>query len=197
MQSKVCDGALALARCGFWEITDDFIYSGEIMGIADDIASDAMSMANSLLPNGYPLPAFYFKVNFLATLGMLDTSFQEVSGISVEIETEDAPEGGNHYVRKLPKAIKHPNLVLKRGIAPMTSPLIIWCRAVMETNFMVPIVPMPLNVSLLNERNLPVRTWVFTDAYPVKWDVEPFNSTKNEVAIEKIELSYTYFTRLT
>lgn len=144
----------------------------------------------------YPLPAFYFKVAFAATLGMSDTSFQEVSGISTEIETESVMEGGNQYGIKLPKSIKYPNLVLKRGIADMTSPLVIWCTAVMESNFSVPIVPMPVSVYLMNEEQTPVRGWAFANAYPVKWEVESFNSTKNEVAIEKIEMSYTYSTRL-
>jgi phage tail-like protein len=99
-------------------------------------------------------------------------------------------------VRQLPKSIKHSNLVLKRGIAAMTSPLVIWCRTVMESNFMLPIVPTPVSVYLMNENRTPVRAWLFADAYPVKWNVDTFNSTKNEVAIETIELSYSYLTRI-
>lgn len=149
-----------------------------------------------LLGDDYPLPAFYFKVTFAATLGMSDTSFQEVSGITAEVETEPVVEGGNQYVRQLPKSIKHSNLVLKRGIAAMTSPLVIWCRTVMESNFMLPIVPTPVSVYLMNENRTPVRAWLFADAYPVKWNVDTFISTKNEVAIETIELSYSYLTRI-
>jgi hypothetical protein len=33
--------------------------------------------------------------------------------------------------------------------------------------------------------------WSFADAYPVNWEVENFNATKNAVAIEKIELAYS------
>ncbi|MDP2143464.1 MAG: phage tail protein [Gallionella sp.] len=138
----------------------------------------------------YPLPAFYFKVVFASSQGNSDTSFQEVSGISSEMETEPIVEGGNQYTRQLPKALKHSNLVLKRGIADMSSPLVVWCRTVLETNFMEPIVPTLVSVHLLNEEGVPLRGWEFADAYPVKWNVEAFNSTKNEVAIETIELSY-------
>ena len=144
----------------------------------------------------YPLPAFYFKVVFAATLGLSDTSFQEVSGISSELETEPVIEGGNQYVRQLPKSVKHTNLVLKRGIADMTSPLVIWCSTVIESDFMLPIVPTLITVYLMDESQLPVRGWTFSDAYPVKWNVDSFNSTKNEVAIETIELSYLYSTRI-
>ncbi len=147
--------------------------------------------------NLYPLPAFYFKVVFAATLGMSDTSFQDVTGIASEVETESVVEGGeNRYVHKLPKSVKHPNMVLKRGIAKKTSPLVIWCRSVMEAGFIKKIVPMPMVVYLMNENKMPVRAWSFANAYPVKWEVDSFNSTKNEVAIEKIELSYNYSNRI-
>ena len=58
----------------------------------------------SMLEGGdYPPSAFYFKVVFGATLGMTDTSFQDVSGISTEVTTEDVIEGGeNRFVHKLP-----------------------------------------------------------------------------------------------
>lgn len=145
---------------------------------------------------GYPPAGFYFKVVFGTTQGKADTSFQEVSGIYSEIETEPVVEGGNQYVRQLPKSIKHGNLVLKRGIASMSSPLVVWCREVLETNFMQPIVTTPVSVYLMDEEANPLRAWAFSDAYPVKWSVDAFNSTKNEVAIETIELSYMYFSRM-
>jgi phage tail-like protein len=146
---------------------------------------------------GYPPTAFYFKVSFAATLGMDDTSFQEVSGISSEMTTEEVIEGGeNRYVHKLPTAIKHSNLELKRGIAPMTSPLVRWCRSVMEADFIIPIVAQPIIVSLMNKYQVPIRVWTFANAFPVKWEVDGFSSTKNEVAIEKIVLSYTYSNRM-
>jgi len=55
---------------------------------------------------------------------------------------------------------------------------------------------MPLLVQLLNEKGMPKRAWSFMNAYPVSWEVDEFNSTKNEVAIEKIELSYTWSNRV-
>ncbi|WP_050468263.1 phage tail protein [Herbaspirillum chlorophenolicum] len=152
---------------------------------------------SSLFSNVYPPSAFYFKVVFGATLGLTDTSFQEVSGMSAEIETETVVEGGeNRYVHTLPKGVKHPFLELKRGIAPLTSPLVVWCKSVFELGFMAPVVAQPIVVQLLDEKQLPLRVWSFANAYPVKWEVENFGSTKNEVAIEKIVLSYTYSNRL-
>lgn len=143
----------------------------------------------------YPLPAFYFTV--LLEGSYIDTSFQEVTGIGPEIETEDVVEGGeNRFVHQLPKAVKHPKLVLKRGIAKMNSPLVKWCISILESDFSAPIKPKELDVMLLNEYGDPLRVWYFANAYPVHWEVDSFNSTKNEVAIETIELKYNYSNRI-
>ena len=127
----------------------------------------------------------------------MDTSFQEVAGITKKFETESYAEGGqNRYVHQLPTKVTHGNLSLKRGIARADSPLVQWCRGTLENGFIAPIVPQPLIVSLLNENGNPVRIWSFFNSYPVNWEVESFGSAKNEVAIEKIELSYQFFDRL-
>ena len=159
-----------------------------------------MSIASSLdsAEGGlYPPSAFYFKVVFGSNSDGVDFSFQDVSGISSEMSTEDVSEGGeNRFIHKLPTAIKQSNLELKRGIAPAASPLVIWCRAIMEGDFMHQIVPISISVYLLNSSAEPIRGWTFANAFPIKWEVEAFNSTKNEVAIEKIVLSYTYAKRI-
>jgi phage tail-like protein len=145
----------------------------------------------------YPPPAFYFRVVFAAPALMADTSFQEVSGLNAEVETEEVVEGGeNRYVQRLPKGVKHPPLELKRGMASVFSPLVRWCRQAMEGELMQPVVLVPLTVYLMNADKFPIRAWLFADAFPIKWEVESFGSTKNEVAIEKIVLSYSYSYRL-
>jgi len=144
----------------------------------------------------YPLPAFYFKVVFTGLKPGSDTSFQEVRGIGAELEIEEVQEGGeNRFVHRLPKAAKHPQLELKRGIAAMNSPLVGWCRSVLELGLSDSITTSLVTVYLLDQFGAPVRGWSFANAYPVKWEVDEFKSTKNEVAIETIVLSYTYSNR--
>ncbi|KKO44074.1 phage tail protein [Arsukibacterium ikkense] len=144
----------------------------------------------------YPLPAFYFRVKFAATGDSTDTAFQEVSGIGVQMDTEEVIEGGeNRFVHKLPKAVKHSNLVLKRGIADVNSPLIKWCLKVFEQGLDSAITPMTISVALLDSNGQPARSWGFVNAWPVSWQVEAFNASKNEVAIEKLEFSYQYLSR--
>lgn len=144
----------------------------------------------------YPPVAFHFAVSFGTAARDADCSFREVSGIGPEIETETVVEGGeNRYVYQLPKAAKHPRLVLKRGVARFESRLVTWCRNVLEGGLSQPVVPKLLHVALLGENGQPLRLWSFENAYPVKWEVEAFNSTKNEVALEKVELSYLFSKR--
>jgi phage tail-like protein len=138
-----------------------------------------------------PPPAFHFAVTFGEQAKDADGSFREVSGISTEFETETVVEGGeNRYVLALPKSVKHQNLILKRGIAPLNSRLLTWCNAALEGGLNRPIFPKLVHVFLLDGAGQALRAWSFQNAYPVKLQVEAFNSTKNEVAVEQIELSY-------
>ena len=139
----------------------------------------------------YPLPAFHFVVRFERAGSGVDASFQEVGGIAPEMETETYREGGeNRYVHQLPKGTKSGRLTLKRGIASDESKLVKWCKDVLEWGLSKRIEPQALQVVLLDAEGLPVRSWAFDDAWPVKWSVDGFKSTKNEVALESIELVY-------
>lgn len=143
----------------------------------------------------YPLPAFYFKLVFPKAPGK-DTAFQEVSGIGSELAVQEVVEGGeNRFVHRLPKGVKHPFLSLKRGIAKIDSPVVKWCKDVLEGDLVKPIETQDISVYLLDHNHNTVRGWSFANAFPVKWEIDSFNSTKNDVAIEKIELSYDYSVR--
>jgi phage tail-like protein len=144
----------------------------------------------------YPPAAFAFKVAFIGSEDISDTSFQDVSGIKATIETETYKElGENGFEYQLPKPATYTNLVLKRGVASTNSPLVLWCKSIFENELSI-FEPMEIMVSLIDENKEPKRAWSFSNAFPVSWEVEAFNSSKNEVAIEKIELSYNFLTRV-
>lgn len=112
--------------------------------------------------------------------------------MDAEVTTEPLIEGGeNNFVRMLPTGIKRPNLQLKRGVASTDSPLVKWCRDIFEMDFVKPVVPQSLTVQLLDGKGTPIRVWSFSNAWPVKWQIANLGSTRNEVLIETIELSYT------
>ena len=146
-----------------------------------------------------PPVAFYFEVIFGGSRSSGDNSFQEVSGLSIELETEDVVEGGeNRFIHRLPKTIKNPRLVLKRGIADKSSLLVTWCRDVLESDFTKSFSPKEIKIYLLGKQGgqAALRGWSVENALPVRWEAEPFNSTKNELAIEIIEFNYNSLKRV-
>lgn len=142
--------------------------------------------------NPYPPVSFHFKVEFNGISSQdKDVQFQSVSGLSVDIETEEFAEGGeNRFKHKFPVRSKFPNLVLKRGMVT-DSQLIKWCRNAIES---FEFEPVDLTVKLLNENHEPLVTWNVVHAYPIKWEVEELDAEQSKVTIETIELAYNYFT---
>ena len=138
--------------------------------------------------NYYPPLGFHFRVEFSNIKGEFE--FQSVSGLNVELETEQIAEGGeNRFKHRLPVRTKFTNIVLKRGLK-VNSDLIQWCRdAVLDFN----IVPTDMSIILLNEEHEPLQTWNVIHAWPVKWDVTDLNAEESKIAVESIELTYNYF----
>jgi phage tail-like protein len=143
------------------------------------------------MPNYYPPVGFHFKVEVLGLpANDDDVRFTEVSGLSVEMGTEDAPEGGeNRFVQKYPTRAKYPDLVLKRGLLK-SSAVWEWIRqSVAELD----ITPKNVDVKLLNERHQPLMTWHLVGAFPTKWSVSDLNASNNAVVIESLQMYYQYF----
>ncbi len=149
----------------------------------------------------YPPAGFYFKVEFVSVSGAgsdTEQRFQEVTGLSVEIETEEFREGGeNRFVYKFPKRARYPNLVLKRGLLKGTA-LLDWFSSAQNTFFTVVIYdfqPSDILITLMDEAGQPYAVWNVVQAYPLKWTTSDFKSTDNSIVVETIELAYQYFER--
>ncbi len=139
----------------------------------------------------YPHPAFHFKVVFdgLDSDDEIDTRFQEVNGLNVELTTEELAEGGeNRFVYKLPVRTKFPNLVLKRGMPTKNnSPLVDWVNdAIYHFQFK----QCSIQVNLLNENHTPAASWSFRGVYPVKINISDLKAQDNSIVIETLELAY-------
>ena len=140
----------------------------------------------------YPPVGFHFKVEFLGLPPSdRDTRFTEVSGLSLEMGTEEVAEGGeNRFVQKYPMRTKYPELVLKRGML-VNSAVVEWVRRCIE-NYQIS--PKNLDVMLLNDVHQPLITWHVIGAYPTKWSISDLNATSNAVVTEALQLCYQYFT---
>jgi phage tail-like protein len=111
--------------------------------------------------------------------------FTEVSGLASEIEVMTFNEGGkNDGVHKLPTRMKHPNLVLKRGVTNRAE-LEMWFDKVAASPEQKTI-----QLTMYNEGLDKVRGWSFENAYPVKWTGPTFNVGQNQFATEAIEIAH-------
>ena len=111
--------------------------------------------------------------------------FTEVSGLASEIEVMTFNEGGkNDGVHKLPTRMKHPNLVLKRGVTAVKD-LQQWA----QESFMGP-ERKEITLTMYNEQLQKIRIWSFKNAYPVKWTGPTFNASQNTMATEVIEIAH-------
>jgi phage tail-like protein len=139
----------------------------------------------------YPPPGFHFKVEVLdLPPNDSDVRFTEVSGLSVEMDTEEVAEGGeNRFLQKYPTRAKYPELVLKRGLL-LNSDVVNWIRECIED---LNIRPKNIDIKLLNEEHQPLLTWHVVNAYPTKWSVSDFSATNNAVVIESLQFFYQYF----
>ena len=138
--------------------------------------------------------AFYFKVTFSGQRGIGDIAFQEVSGLSAELDVETRQEGGaNDAVLHLPKGLKTGRVSMKRAMLPVKSgvgaSLTDWIQKTLSFDEDKPIQPRDLLIHLLDAKGETLHLWECGGAYPVKWATESFESQKNSVAIINLEFA--------
>ena len=141
----------------------------------------------------YPPVGFHFRVEFQGIPGLQgqDAFFQEVTGLSRELETESIKSGGeNRFTFKLPTRGQYPNLVLKRGLF-RDSAIISWAN---DAILNLDIKPATVIVTLLNEQHEPLQSYQCVNAWPQKWSIADFNAQESRILVETMELFYQYFT---
>lgn len=143
-----------------------------------------------------PPVSFYFNVHFIGPVPILDMAFLEVSGLTIELETEEIDIGGGNK-RVIPIRQKHGNFVCKRPMKPVgMSVLSAWTAVSMEGSVDQSIITTDIIVTLLSPAGTPQCAWYLATAYPIKWDVSGFDSIKNEIAIETLEFAYDSLKRI-
>lgn len=121
-------------------------------------------------------------------------SFAEVSGLSVEVTTEEVREGGVNQVHRLPAQTTWPNIVLKRGVIDSDA-LFAWLRETTQgLQGKGRLHRTTGRVSLLDAKGGPLRTWEFVGAFPVKWTGPTLAASSSDVASEELEIAHQGFT---
>lgn len=153
------------------------------------------SRSHSVLEN--PPLGFRFGVCFLIGGGdssSLDAVFQKVSGIGATVDTFSIEEGGqNLYTQKAPTKIQYDNLVLERGAVVYSWLTDEFNAAMSRFKFR----PSNVLVTLLDHTSAPLASWLFINAYPVKWNLSDLDATQNNVVIQHMELTYQHFRTVT
>lgn len=142
--------------------------------------------------NNYPMTGFHFIVAFEMFPQLPnDFRFQEVSGLSVDVEMESFIEGGqNRFEHQLPVRTKYSDITLKRGMFVLPSGIMAWCINATQ-NFIFQ--PTNLLISMLDETQIPVQSWYVVNAIPKRVEFSSLNAEQSQVAIETLVLSYNYF----
>lgn len=146
----------------------------------------------------YPPVGFHFSVQFEGlsnkySEGTSDAGFQKVSGINMDISTEEYHEGGeNRFKHRLPNPPVYQNLILESGML-IGSKLIQWYKDCVES---FSFKPCDITVILRNGDHKPLQAWNFVNAIPLKWSISDFNAMENSIVVESVEFSYQYSKRL-
>jgi phage tail-like protein len=149
----------------------------------------AFAVATNLL--GIRLDPYQVFNFFIEIDGLLVGGFSECSGLQVEVEVENYPEGGvNDYVHHFKGRAKYPPLVLKHGLSLMEG-LWSWHQDVIQGEFE------RLNgtIYLLNRMQIPVLWWDFKEAFPTKWTGPELRADSGNVAFESVELVHKGLSR--
>ena len=133
-----------------------------------------------------PLPAFCFLVRFTSLPGNVEGFFKSCSGLRYETEIVPVAAGGaNDTTFNLPGRMKWAPLVLKQGFTT-SSALIAWREKWTKGEM----ARSGGSIIQLNTALQPAATWNFVRGWPSKWEISEFDATKNEVAIETMEICH-------
>ena len=143
----------------------------------------------------YPPVGFYFTLSFTGVSSSSDSAFQEVSGISAEMGTEEISEGGeNRFKHKLPTGSRNGTLTMRRGLVTANSQLATWCDQTINSDLSTPITPQSISVTLMDENGAWLTAWNFVNAWPSRWSISDLNAEEGRIVVETIEFTYSYYT---
>ena len=122
--------------------------------------------------------------------------FAQVSGLEVSVGVESYEEGGtNGFVHQLPGRMTWPRLVLRRGITDSDA-LFEWIQKSAGEGFTAngnKLVRSTGAVTILGSDGSRLRSWEFSDAFPVRWSGPKLDATTNSPLDEELEVAHHGF----
>lgn len=132
----------------------------------------------------WPLVKFQFAVK----IGDKEAFFEEVTGLSAEIQQIEYRAGDSREFStvKMPGIKKFGNVTLKKGIFKDDKGFWDLYKKVTMNNFERTTV----TISLLDEKGSVAMAWKLANAFPAKITVTDMNADGNEAAVETMELAH-------
>jgi phage tail-like protein len=132
-----------------------------------------------------PLPVFCFLVQLPGIGG--EAFFKSVSGLKYETEVVPVREGGQNLTNfNLIGGVKWSNIVLKQGFTKDSGLLKWqkdWCKPTPGSRI-------DGTITQLDTALVAQCTWTFVRGWPVKWEMAELDASKNELAIETLEIAH-------
>jgi phage tail-like protein len=142
-------------------------------------------MAGEPQDNDWPLPKFYFMVDWGTTMNI---PFQEVSGLNIEAQPLEYRHGNNPGFSEvnMPGIVKNSNVTMKKGVFANDNNFWDWYNKIKMNT----IERQNVVIKLLDEAGNPTMTWTLLNAWPTKISSTDLKSDGNEVAVESIEIMH-------
>jgi phage tail-like protein len=114
--------------------------------------------------------------------------FRTLSGLEVSFDVYEYAEGGNNdFVHHLPGGVRYPNLVLSWGIT--VDPLL--QQWFFKTHVQAELQDITLTLTAeKGDSSTDLRTFAFTDAYPVRWSGPVLASDSSDMWGETLEIAH-------
>lgn len=118
--------------------------------------------------------------------GVAQAVFSELTGLQIETEITEYPEGGNNrFIHRVPGRTKISNLTLKRGMT-RSNELFKWYIKTIQGQAH----RRNLSVVMYDAAGQELLRWDFVRAYPIKWVGPQFSAASNTAAVETLELAH-------
>jgi phage tail-like protein len=136
------------------------------------------------MPRRDPYKSFSFLVEID---GVASAGFTSVSGLAAQAEVIEYREGADPVSssRKLPGRVRYPNVVLRRGLTTSRD-LWEWWLTVRDGTLQ----RRNVSIALLDDARQPVLRWRLREAWIAGIEFSELEASKNEVAIETVELAH-------
>lgn len=142
-------------------------------------------MAGEAQDKNWPLPKFYFLVDWGSTTNIL---FQEFSGLDIEAQPMEYRHGNSPVFSEInmPGIVKNSHITMKKGVFANDKSFWDWYNKIKMNT----IERQNVIIKLLDEAGNPVMTWTLLNAWPTKISSTDLKSDGNEVAVESIEIMH-------